>query len=221
MPARRRSPGTPPITRERVLDAAIQLADEGGVEGLSMRRLGTALGVQAMSLYNHVPNKDAVVHAILDRVVDEIRRPARDTPWREAQRDRARSAREVYTRHPWAMELITARTQPGLATLLHHDAILGNLRTNGFPLPLAAHAIALLDAYVFGAVLQELALPFQSPEEDAPVAEEVMAAFPADQAPFLLEMITDHAMQPGYAFTDEFDWGLELVLDGLERRLTP
>ncbi|MCA9569981.1 MAG: TetR/AcrR family transcriptional regulator C-terminal domain-containing protein, partial [Myxococcales bacterium] len=80
---------------------------------------------------------------------------------------------------------------------------------------------ALLDAYVFGAVLQELALPFQSPEEDAPVADAVMAAFPADQAPFLLEMITDHAMQPGYAFTDEFDWGLELVLDGLERRLTP
>jgi AcrR family transcriptional regulator len=206
-----------PLSRQRVLQAAVTLADRDGVGALSMRRLAQELGVEAMSLYHHVAGKDAILDGIVDVVFGEIELPPGEVGWRAAMRRRAISAREVLRRHPWATAVMESRPTPGPANLRHHDAVLGILRNAGFPLELAAHAYSVLDAYIYGFALQESSLPFDTPEETAEVAETIMAEFPADAYPHLTEMVVEHALQPGYDYGNEYLFGLDLILDGLDR----
>ena len=206
-----------PLTRQRVLRAAVALADRGGVGALSMRKLAQELGVEAMSLYHHVANKDDILDGIVDVVFGEIELPTGEAGWEAAMRRRAVSAREALRRHPWATGLMESRRSPGPANIRHHDAVLGVLRNAGFPVELAAHAYSLLDSYIYGFALQEASLPFHTPEETAEVAQEIMSAFPADQYPHLAEIATEHVLQPGYDYGNEFLYGLDLILDGLAR----
>ena len=206
-----------PLTRERVLQAAVALADHEGVGSLSMRWLASELGVKAMSLYHHVPGKQALLDGMVDLVFGEIELPAADGDWKAAMRRRAVSAREVLGRHPWAIALMESRRTPGPANLRHHDAVLGCLRRAGFPVALTAHAYSILDAYIYGFALQEASLPFETPEETAELASEMMEAFPADAYPHLTELTVQHVLQPGYDYGEEYQFGLELILDGLER----
>ena len=206
-----------PLTTERVLRAAVALADREGVGSLSMRRLARELGVEAMSLYHHVAGKPALLDGMVDLVFGEIELPVADGDWKAAMRRRAVSAREVLARHPWAIALMESRRTPGPANLRHHDAVLGCLRQAGFPVALTAHAYSILDAYIYGFALQEASLPFDTPEETAEVAAEIMDAFVADAYPHLTELAVEHVLQPGYDYGDEYHFGLELILDGLER----
>ncbi len=207
------------LTRERVLRAAVALADDEGIELLSMRRLGGALGVEAMSLYHHVANKTELLNAMVDIVFGEIALPSDATDWRTAMRERALSAREVLSRHPWAIALMDSRATPGPATLRHHDTVIGTLRGAGFSVAMTAHAFSALDAYTYGFALQEQALPFDTGEETAELAQAILAQFPADEYPHLAELTAEHVLQPGYDYGDEFEFGLELILDGLARRV--
>ncbi len=206
-----------PLSRERVLRAALVLADKGGIESLTMRRLGQELRVEAMSLYNHVANKDDILDGLVDLVFSEIALPSDRVDWRTAMRQRAISAHEALLRHPWATSLMQSRTKPGPATLRHHDSVLGSLRKAGFTLVMAAHAVSVIDGYVYGFALQQISLPLQSPEQVAEVGESILGQL-AGEYPHLAEMIIEHAMKPGYDYAEEFEFGLDLILDGLERR---
>jgi AcrR family transcriptional regulator len=208
-----------PLTKERVLRTAVAVADERGVEGLSMRKLATELGVEAMSLYHHVANKHALLDGMIDIVFSEIEMPSTSIAWRTAMRRRAHSARAALTRHPWAISLMESRATPGLANLRHHDTVLGCLRHAGFSIELTAHAYSLIDAYIYGFAHQELGLPFKTGEEAQEVAKGIMSQLPADAFPHLAELTIKHVLQPGYAYGKEFDYGLGLILDGLERAL--
>jgi AcrR family transcriptional regulator len=209
-----------PLSRQRVLDAAVALADRDGVGALSMRKLANDLGVEAMSLYHHVAGKDAILDGIVDVVFAEIELPSGDGGWKAAMRRRALSARTALRRHRWATALMESRATPGPANLRHHDAVLGVLRNAGFSVELAAHAYSLLDAYIYGFALQESSLPFETPEETAEVAASIMEGFPADAFPYLTEIAVEHVLQPGYDYGNEYQFGLELILDGLERALS-
>ncbi|MER6668517.1 TetR/AcrR family transcriptional regulator [Amycolatopsis japonica] len=205
------------LTRERVLEAAIEVADRGGVEAMTMRRVARHLGVEAMSLYHHVPNKDAILDGVVDAVFAAIELPGAETAdWREAIRVRASSARAVLSRHSWALGLVDSRRNPGPATLRHHDAVLGVLRRAGFTLPMSVHAVSLIDSYIGGFVLQEANLPASG--EVAEVADDILERLPPGEFPYLAEVITGHAGRPGYDHTSEFDYGLDLILEGLEAR---
>ena len=206
-----------PLSRERVLRAAVDLADKGGVESLSMRKLAQELGVEAMSLYRHVRNKGDIVDGMVDLVFDEFGLPPQGVDWKTAMRQRAITAREVLARHPWSIELMESRRRPGPATLRHHDAVLGCLREAGFSIAMAAHAYSVLDSYIYGFALQQASLPFKSTEEVVEVADNMLGQFPADVYPHLAEIIVQHALRPGYDYADEFEFGLDLILDGLER----
>ena len=204
-----------PLSRDRVLRTAVALADREGISSLSMRKLGEALGVEAMSLYNHVGSKSDLLDGMVDTVFGEIDLPSGDGDWKAAMRRRAISARQVLRRHPWAIGLMESRTSPGAATLRHHDAVLGCLRRAGFSVELTAHAYALLDSYIYGFALQEASLPFGTGEEAAQVAHQISAQFASGQYPYLTEIATEHVLRPGYDYGDEFVIGLDLILDGL------
>ena len=208
-----------PLSRARVLRAAFDRTDKDGVEALSMRKLAQALGVEAMSLYRHVRNKGDIVDGMVDLVFAEIGLPARDVDWKTAMRRRAISAREVLARHPWAIGLMESRRTPGLATMQHHDAVLACLRNEGFSIALAAHAYSVLDSYIYGFALQQASLPFQTSEEAVEVADGIRRQFPVDAYPHLMEIAVKHVLQPGYDYANEFAFGLDLILDGLERVL--
>jgi AcrR family transcriptional regulator len=205
-----------PLSRERVLRAAIVLADRGGIESLTMRRLGQELGVEAMSLYNHIADKDDILDGIVDLVFSEIAVPSGRTGWKTAMRLRAISAREVLLRHPWASSLMQSRTNPGPATLRHHDSVIGSLRDAGFAVDMAAHAFSIMDSYIYGFAQQQQNLTYSTSEEAAVVAENILRQLPADEYPHLAEMIVEHALKPGYDYAEEFEFGLDLILDGLE-----
>ena len=208
-----------PLSRERVLRAAFDRTDKEGVEALTMRKLAQELGVEAMSLYRHVRNKGDIVDGMVDLVFAEIGLPATDVDWKTAMRRRAISAREVLARHPWAIGLMESRSTPGLATLQHHDAVLACLRNEGFSITLAAHAYSVLDSYIYGFALQQASLPFQTSEEAVEVADGIRRQFPVDAYPHLMEIAVKHVLQPGYDYANEFVFGLDLILDGLERVL--
>ena len=205
------------LSRERVLRAAIAHADEGGTETLTMRNLAHALGVAPMALYRHVVNRDDIVGGIVDLVFGEIDLPSHGADWKTAMRQRAVSAREVLSNHPWAIGLMESRTNPGPATLRHHDAVIGSLRQAGFPIGMSAHAYSVLDSYIYGFALQQKNLPFDTSEEIAEVAQNILRQFPADEYPYLAEIMFEHITKPGYDYGDEFEFGLDLILDGLER----
>ena len=207
----------PALTRERILRAAIGLADRGGIEALSMRNLGEKLGVEAMSLYNHVRNKEDMLDGMVDLIFSEIDLPPTGTDWPNAMRTRAISLHQVLLRHPWANGLMESRSTPGPANLRHHDAVLASLRRAGFSVETAAHAYSVLDSYIYGFTLTETTLPFRKPGEVAEVAANIMEGFRAGEYPYLAEMAVDRAMKPGYSYSIEFEYGLDLILDGIER----
>jgi hypothetical protein len=170
-----------------------------------------------------VPNKEAVLDGVVDAVFAAIELPRTDgraegDDWRDAIRARAHSARAVLSRHSWALGLMDSRRNPGPATLRHHDAVLGVLREAGFSLSMAAHAVARIDSFISGAVLQEASLPMTTPADVDDVAGGILTGLPAGEYPYLREMIVDHALQPGYDHTSEFSYGLDLILDALEAR---
>jgi AcrR family transcriptional regulator len=206
-----------PLSRERVLRAALKLADEGGLESLSMRKLGQALGVEAMALYYHFANKERVLDGIVDLVFAEIELPEIGGDWKPAMRQRAISVRDALLRHRWAIGLMESRTNPGPANLRHHDAVIGCLRAAGFEMAMAATAYSLLDSYIYGFALTKMNLPFDTTTDIAEMAESMLEPFPAGEYPNLSAFITEHAMQPGYDYADEFEYGLDVILDGLER----
>lgn len=203
------------LSRERVLAGAVAFADERGIESLTMRKLGEALGVEAMSLYNHVANKDELLDGMVDIVFGEVGLPGGDVDWKTAMRRRAVSARQVLSRHRWAIGLMESRTSPGPATLRHHDAVIGCLRGAGFSVEMAAHAFSLLDSYVYGFALQEATLPFDTAEQTAEVAEMILSSLQPGEYPHLTELAVEHVLKPGYDYGNEFEFGLDLILDGL------
>ncbi|MEU9987107.1 TetR/AcrR family transcriptional regulator [Streptomyces sp. NPDC048045] len=210
-------PARETLTRERVLRAAVELADAGGLETLSMRKLGEAVGVEAMSLYNHVANKEDLLDGMVDLVFGEVDLPTPGDDWRQAMRQRAISMRHVLSRHRWAIGLMESRSHPGPATLRHHDAVLGCLRQGGLSLALTAHAVSVLDSFIYGFALQEKTLPFDTPDETAELAESIMSGFGDGEYPYLTEIATAHVMRPGYAYGEEFEFGLDLILGGLQQ----
>lgn len=192
------------------------LADEGGFESLTMRKLAKELGVEAMSLYNHVAHKDDLLDAMVDLVFGEIEDPAVGGDWSAEMRRRAMSVREVLSRHPWAVGLMEGRPTPGPSNLRHHNAMMGCLREGGFSFPDAVHASSVLDAYIYGFALQERGLPFETPEESGELIQAQQQRVPIEQFPYLVEVATE-LPKAGYDFGKEFAFGLDLILDGLER----
>ncbi len=213
--AKRAAKRRPTLTRDRVLRAAISLADRDGIDSLSMRNLGGKLGVEAMSLYNHVRNKEDILDGMVDLVFSEIDLPVGGVDWRTAMRKRAISARQVLLRHPWAIGLMESRSTPGPANLRHHDAVLGSLRRAGFSIEMAGHAYSVLDGYIYGFTLTELTLPFRSSKEAANVAGNILQVVRPDEIPYLAEMAVAYTMKPGYSYGAEFEYGLDLILDGI------
>jgi AcrR family transcriptional regulator len=208
-----------PLSRERVLRSAVDLADTAGIGALTIRSLAQRLGVKPMSIYYYVPNKSAILDGIVDLVFAEIELPATDGDWRSELVRRAKSARAVLSRHHWAIGLMESRKSPGPATLRHHDAVIGTLRRAGFSVEMTAHAYALLDSYVYGFALQEAAMPFQGTDTAADATEPITERLRTDQYPHLVEMGTEYILQPGYDFGDEFQFGLDVILDALTRSL--
>ncbi|MGY1977709.1 TetR/AcrR family transcriptional regulator [Nocardia gipuzkoensis] len=206
-----------PLTRDAVLRAAVRLADEHGLPALSMRRLAQTLGVEAMSLYNHVRNKDDLLDGIADLAVAEMTPPAIGGDWRAALRARSVSAHEVLLRHPWATGLIGTRINVGPAMLRYIDATVGCLRAAGFSLPQADRAWNALDSHLYGFTLQELSFPLQ-PSEYASAAQQFLPLIPAGEYPHMhaLAQLVIDGKHSGIA---DFEFGLELILDGLERVL--
>ena len=214
-PAESPTPPRVPLSRERVLRAAIALADERGIDALTMRALGSELGVEAMSLYNHVRSKDDILDGIVDLVLGDVDVPGSGTPWKEAMRHRALSAHDVLLAHPWAAVLIMSRINIGPGMTHYLDATLGRLREGGFSIEGALDAWNTLDSHLYGFTLQELNLPFDA--DAAPqVSSDVLGQIPVDQFPHVAEVI-GHVMVSGRR--EDFTFGLDLILDGLEREL--
>ncbi len=203
-----------PLTRDRVLRAAVRVADKGGIEALSMRKLAAALGVEAMSLYNHVANKEEVLDGIVDIVVGEIDVPAPGADWKAAMRRRATSAHEVLLRHPWASMLIVSRVNVGPAMLRYVDATLGCLREAGFSHAMADHAWNAIDSHVYGFTIQALNFPFD-PSQYADAARQFLPLIPADRYPHL-HALALQVIEGTHQGVHDFGFGLELILDGLE-----
>jgi AcrR family transcriptional regulator len=205
------------LSRERVLRAAIAHADAGGLEALTIRQLAEMLQVAPMALYRHVANKDDLIDAMVDVVFSEIGVPAGGGDWKTAMRRRAIAVRDALLRHRWAIGLMESRRNPGPANLRHHDAVIGRLRAAGFDIEMAAHMYSLLDSYIYGFALTKMNLPFEASEDVGEVAEAMLEPFPINEYPNLVEILTEHVMKPGYDYGDEFEYGLDVILDGLER----
>jgi AcrR family transcriptional regulator len=213
---REAAPSRMPLSRQRALSSAVALADAEGLASLSMRKLAQEVGVEAMSLYHHVANKEDILDGMVDLVFAEIELPSDGTEWKTAMRQRAESARAALTRHPWAISIMDSRSSPGPATLRHHDAVIGSCRKAGFSVQMAAHAFSLIDSYIYGFVLQEVNLPFDDSTDLEDVVESMMLPFSAEDYPHLVELTTEYVLQPGYSYGNEFEYGLGLILDSLE-----
>jgi AcrR family transcriptional regulator len=218
-----------PLSKERVLRAAVELAARDGIESLTMRKLADELGAGAMSLYHYVPNKEELLDGMVDIVFSEIELPTTDVDWKTALRRRAFSTREVLNRHRWAVGLMESRVTPGPASLRLHDAVLGCLREAGFSIEMTIQAYSVQDAYIYGFALQEKSVPFESAGEAAAVAEEQVREFAelaeerqfaelAEEFPYLAEVVAGHVAKVGYDFAAAFEYGLDLILDALEKR---
>ncbi len=205
-----------PLSKARVLQAAVALADEAGLDAFSMRGLAQELGVVPMALYKHVANKDELLDGMVDIVFSEIEAAAGDLDWRAAMRRRAMSARDALRRHAWAIGLMESR-HPGPANLRNHNAVMGCLREAGFSFETAIHAYSVQDAYIYGFALQEQDLGFETPESAGEAAQRRAETIGAlDDYPYLVE-IAARLPETGYDNAREFGWGLDLILDGLDR----
>ena len=208
-----------PLSRERVLRAAVALADERGTEELTMRKLAKELGVEAMSLYNHVANKGDLLDGMIDLVFGEIDPPSADGDWKAELRKRAVSTRDALRRHPWAVGEMEGRTSHGPANLRLHDAVLGCLRAAGFSVAMTVHAYSVQDAYIYGFALQQTDMSSETPEDFAAEAQRQMVEYESVLAdyPHLVEVVGGYVATAGYDYDAEFLFGLDVILDGLER----
>jgi AcrR family transcriptional regulator len=204
------------LGKGRIVQAAVALADADGFESLSMRNLAQELHTAPMSLYRHFANKEELLDGMIDVVFSEIDSPIIGGAWKPELRKRGLSAREALRRHPWAVGLMETRMSPGPASAEHHNAMLGCLREAGFPFRDAVHAYNLLDAYTYGFALQEKTIPFETPEQSAEMAK-VTVGEKGPEYPYLAEVVVEFASSGGYDYTEEFEFGLDLILDGLER----
>jgi len=212
-------PGSrPPLNRNRILAAAVEIADERGVGAVTMRAVASKLGVEAMSLYNHVANKDDILDGMVDFVVEQIDLPQDVDHWREAMRRRAVSAHQVFGCHPWVPVLLDSRETSGPSGLRYFDWVLGTLMRAGFSMEDAARVFSLLDSYIYGFGIQQFNFSADSDASPEERAETLLAFIPAEQYPYLHRMAS-HAMQAGYDAEADFDFGLEIILGGLERIL--
>jgi AcrR family transcriptional regulator len=202
-----------------VLQAALVLAARDGIESLTMRKLADELGVGAMSLYYYVPNKEQLLDGMVDIVFSEIEPPSTDVDWKTAMRNRALSTRAALRRHPWAIGLMEGRTNHGLANLRIHDAVLGCLRAAGFSLEMTVHAYSVQDAYIYGFALQEQDMSSETADDFAAEAQRQMREYEAMLAdfPHLVEVVGGYVAESGYDYDTEFVFGLDLILDGLDR----
>ena len=208
-----------PLNLERTLQVALVIADDEGLDAVTMRRLARELGVEAASLYHHVNGKSQILDALVDLVAAEIEPPIPSANWRTAITQRAHNTRASLRRHPWAVSLMASRTSPGPATLGLLETGIRCFREGGFSVRQAAHAISVVDSYVHGFVLQEVNLPFRDESELAALTAAIMETFPASEFPHLFELTVQHVLQPGYDYGKEFDTGLEVVLDGVAELL--
>ena len=205
-----------PLTRDRVMGAAIALADEEGIEALSMRKLGQALRVEAMSLYNHVKNKDDILYGIVDMVLSEFELPPPGTDWKAAIRRTAITAHEVLVQHPWAASLMLSPARMSSARLRYMEGILGSLREGGFSAEMTHHAYHALDSHISGFTLWQVHFQF-NPKEADDIAATFLGKLGPDTYPYLLEHAGEHMKERGPEDEGEFAFGLDLILDGLER----
>ena len=212
----RTTPKRAPLNRGRVLRAALELADEGGTAALTMQAIGHRLGVEAMSLYRHVRNKDDILDGIVDLVFAEIELPAGRSSWRAVLRARSISTRAALGRHPWAITLMESRIAPGPSNLRSHDEMLAVLLDAGFSAAMATHASNLVDSYVLGFALQETSFPFSNAEELAAVGGDLLAQVPVDEYPSFVRVGAE-LLASGFDYADEFEFGLDLILDDIER----
>lgn len=211
-------PKRPPLTAQRIIEAAAAVADRGGLEAVSMRNVAKELGVEAMSLYHHVADKESLLDGLADWIVEQIELPEVTDPWRAAMSARAHSAHDVLSAHPWAITLIESRPAPGLPLLRHHDRIVGCLLESGFSAALATHAFSAIDAYVYGFTLSEANLPF-TPGDGAEEAFASDVAPAPEEFPYLARSLGELMESGTYSYAAEFDYGLDLILDGFESRL--
>lgn len=207
----------PPLSRERVVAAGVELADGEGIEALSMRKLAQSLGVEAMSLYHHVANKDELLDGMVDVVFAEVHAPTTEGRWQDQMRRRCESLREVLLRHPWAVGMLNSRRSPGMATLQHHDDVIGCLLAGHFTMRGVGQAFAALDSYTYGFVVQELSLPMMNGEDEGDLADEIMGSIPEGALLNLVAMATDYVAREDYSFANEFSPGLDLIINALER----
>ena len=213
MEALRRPGRKPKVSREQVLDAALALADEGGLAAVTMASVGARLGVEAMSLYRHIGNKEEMLDGLVDRVFAELSVPEDARDWREALRGQAISVHDALRRHPWAIALMESRAQPGPANLGHHDRVVGLLFAAGFDGRTAVRIYNLLDSYIYGFALQEATLPFTSPEEMAEQSEQMLAAMEGVYPN--LAAVQRELVAAGFVYADEFEAGLDIILAAL------
>ncbi|WP_435300188.1 TetR/AcrR family transcriptional regulator C-terminal domain-containing protein [Timonella sp. A28] len=206
------------LNRALIVAAAIHIADDLGVERVTMRAVATSVGVEAMSLYNHVSNRADLLDAMIDTVIAEIKLPPENEEWTQGLRNIAQSTRTVLRQHSWATGMIDSRSKPGFATLRHHNQILGMLRRSGFSTTMAIHALAVLDSYVYGSVLQENALQLDHLGDQKTAAIELLKQLPVDEYPYLAEVAQERATLGDSApnTDDEFNFGLELIVQGLK-----
>jgi AcrR family transcriptional regulator len=209
----------PRLNKERVLHAAVELAGRDGLESLTMRKLADELGAGAMSLYHYVPNKEQLLDGMVDIVFSEIELPSTDVDWKTAMRKRALSTRDALRRHPWAIGLMEGRRNHGTANLRLHNAVLGCLRAAGFSLPMTVHAYSVQDAYIYGFALQERDMAPESADEFAAEAQRQMREYEAVLAdyPHLVEVVGGYVAESGYDYATEFLFGLDLILDALDK----
>jgi AcrR family transcriptional regulator len=203
-----------PLSRELVLRTALKLADDGGIEALSMRKLGQALGVEAMAVYYHFANKEEVLDGIVDLVFAEIELPADRSNWRTVLRAQSISTRAALRRHPWAITLMESRMTPGPANLRTHEDTLTVLLDAGCSAVMAVHAYNLVDSYVLGFALQEVNFPFSNAEELAAMSQEILANLQADEYPNSARVARE-LLTSGFDYADEFEFGLDLILDAI------
>ena len=208
------------LSREKIVSKAIKLADKSGLDSLSMRAIAKELKVEAMSLYNHIANKSDLIDAIVDQIFSEITWPHESRNWKEAMSVRAVSTREILKDHPWCIPLLESRKTPGHNTLLHHNNVLSCLIESGFSLKLAGHAFSALDAYTYGFIMSEQSLPFEDDESLQMMAKEMAENFPKEIYPALYDFTVGYVLKPGYSYYSEFMFGLKMILDQLERKLS-
>ena len=205
------------LSKEKIKKKALKILQKSSLEGVTMRKLSAALRVEAMSLYNYYPSKEVLLDDLVDHVFESIDwQPEFGQPWKAQIYDRCCQLRKALLDHPWALGLLESRKNPGFQTLLHHNNVIGCFVESGMSIDNAGHAYALIDSYVYGFVLQELTLAKEADHDINQVAESMLEDFPQDQLPYLYEFTVHKVVGKNYNFGDEFEVGLNLVLNSLK-----